>query len=263
MPLPMHGIGNKNERMNKRKLLLLIIILWNFSATAQYNSEGDVASRFRPGTMWFFTGFSPAQPEKLRKYDRLIVDLTYNDWTGDRKPFQVDWSSIGVNTNLMFDIPMSKNNLTSFGVGFCYGFQQYKHNQILEFDSLMSTTQFSKNFLITGNDYRTSFVAHNFSVPVEFRFRTKGWKHFKVHIGGKIGYQASLINKAKIDDNDQKYTVKYKSLPDVNRLMYSAHLRFGLRNWALFGSYNFNTLFKSSESVKLNTFQLGLSISLF
>ncbi len=247
----------------KSKLLLLITALWCFQTSAQYNSEGELASRFRPGSMWYLTGYGPAKPEMLHKYDRLIFDVTYNDWTGDRDPFGVHWSSLGFNTNLMFDIPMTKNNVASFGIGICYGLQYLKHNEVLQLDSTLSYTQFSNTFGINTNDVRTSFVGNNFSVPIEFRFRTKGWKHFKVHIGGKIGYQASLINKAKVDDGTHKYTLKYKSLPDVNRLTYSAHVRIGLRNWALYGSYNFNTLFKSDQSVQLNVFQFGLSISLF
>ena len=52
-------------------------------------------------------------------------------------------------------------------------------------------------------------------------------------------------------------------MADVNKLNYAVHMRFGIRNWALFGSYNLNGLFKSNESVKLNLLQFGLSLSLY
>lgn len=246
----------------KSRLVLVFMLLLTAQVHAQYNSEGNLTSRFRPGFMWFFTGYQPATPEKLRKYDRLIFDVTYNDWMGDRQPFKVHWSSIGFNTNLMFDIPMTSKNLASFGIGFCYGMQQMKHNEIVVIDSTHSYTQFHATAELP-DVMKSSFVGHNFSVPIEFRFRTKGWKHFKVHIGGKIGYQLALTNKVRFDDGEDKYTMRYKSLPDVSRLTYSAHVRIGLRNWALFGSYNFNPLFKSNNSIQLNTFQMGLSVSLF
>ena len=77
----MPGNG-KNILLNMYKLILSIIIcVVSGNAISQYNSEGeDLISRFRPGSMWFYTGLRPATPEKVRKYDRLIFDVTYNDW---------------------------------------------------------------------------------------------------------------------------------------------------------------------------------------
>lgn len=242
--------------------VLLIFLLLALQSTAQYNSEGDIKSRFRPGTFWFFTGFTPARPEKLRKYDRLIFDLTYNDWVGDKKPFKNHWSSIGFNTNLMFDIPMAKRNVVSFGIGFCYGFQVIRHDQDILYSLDSNYTQVSNDLSMASFD-KNSFVGHNFSIPIEFRFRTKGWKHFKVHVGGKIGYQAQFYSKTRYEGEDTKFMIKDKSIPDFNRLTYSAHVRIGIRNWALFGSYNFNPVFSGVQSTKLNMIQLGLSISLF
>lgn len=231
---------------------------------SQYDSEGaNEISRFRPGSMWFYTGLRPATPEKVRKYDRLIFDLTYNDWTGDRDPFNVKWNSIGFNTNLMFDIPIAKKNLVSFGIGAAYGFENFVHNEVVANDTTGNNYTLFSDQLTLSNDWTTSFSAHNFSVPIEFRFRTKGWKHFKVHIGGRVGYRANVIHRSKFDDGEEKYVVRYKTLNDVNHLVYSAHVRIGIRNWALYGSYTFSPLFKSKESIQLYPLQFGLSVSLF
>ena len=72
-----------------------------------------------------------------------------------------------------------------------------------------------------------------------------------------------FVKNAKFDDGTEKYEIRYRSLPDVNHLSYSAHVRIGMRNWALFGSYNFSPLFESNESIELYPIQMGLSISLF
>lgn len=246
-----------------RLTIICFFLLSPLLLIAQYDGEGDnEISRFRPGTMWFMTGFGPAKPEKVRKYDRLIFDITYNDWTGDRDPFNVNWNSIGFNTNWMFDIPLAKKNVVALGIGPSYSLQRFVHNEVVEHDSLNTYTQFSDQ-LDLAQDWQESFHVHEFSLPIELRFRTKGWKHFKFHIGGKIGYRTNIVRRAKFNDGDVKYDLRYRSLPDINHLSYSAHVRIGMRNWALFGSYNFSPLFKSSESVELYPIQMGLSISLF
>lgn len=248
--------------MNKITIILLLVIAPLF-ATAQYDGEGDnEISRFRPGTMWFMTGFRPASPEKVRKYDRLIFDITYNDWMGDRDPFNVKWNSIGFNANWMFDIPLAKKNVVALGIGPSYSLQRLVHNEVLSHDSSFTYTQFSDQFDLPG-EWQEAFNVHEFSLPIELRFRTKGWKHFKFHVGGKIGYRTNIIRRAKFDDGTEKYEIRYRSLPDVNHLSYSAHVRIGMRNWALFGSYNFSPLFESNESIELYPIQMGLSISLF
>lgn len=246
-----------------RTVFIFLCVISPLISVAQFDGEGEnEISRFRPGSMWFMTGFRPAQPEKVRKYDRLIFDITYNDWLGDRDPFNVKWNSIGFNTNWMFDVPLAKKNTVALGIGPSYTLQRFVHDQVLEHDSAYTYTQFSA-LAELSNDWQESFNAHEFSLPIELRFRTKGWKHFKFHVGGKIGYRTNIIRRSKFDDGDVKYDLRYRSLPDVNHLSYSAHFRIGMRNWALYGSYNFSPLFKSSESIELYPIQLGLSISLF
>lgn len=250
--------------MAKKLFSTLFVLLLMKGSYAQYNSEGELISRFRSGGMWYFTGFRPAVPEKVRKYDRLIFDLTYNDWAGDLDPFKNQWRSLGLNTNLMFDIPITKGNTVSFGTGLSHSFFRINSNGYqFGADSLNTHTH-----LYTLNETETAsatrFLGGNsFLVPLEFRFRTKGWKHFKVHIGGKIGYQWDLYTRTIEEGQNGKLIIKNKDLPDVSRLIYSAHVRIGIRNWALFGSYNLNGLFQEDNSPKLHVIQAGLSISLF
>lgn len=246
----------------KIKIIILFVCFVGLDATAQYDSKGDIKSRFRPGFMWFYTGIRPAKDEKVRRYDRLIFDVTYNDWTGDRDPFQNHWGSIGMNTNLMFDIPLAKGNTVSLGVGVAHQLIRIRHDNHLIGDDLSNTTTFLGK---DTNDVFTKsiFGANSFAIPLEIRFRKESWRHFKIHLGGKIGYQVNAYNKYVSKENGRKQISKEIGFPDENKLIYSAHVRLGLRNWALFGSYNFNTLFSNKNSVQLNAIQFGLSISLF
>lgn len=237
-------------------------ILISISSSAQYNSEGaDLISRFKPGAMWFNSGFRPTHSENIHKYDRLIVDLTYNDWNGDLKIFKNKWNSIGFNTSLMFDIPITKGNTMSFGTGLTYSLFRINHDNEFIVDS---TNTYTKYTLLSTPDYKTRVLGGNsISIPLELRFRTKGWKHFKFHIGGKIGYQLNMYSKTIWQGDNGRNKLKSHAFPDVDRLLYSAHFRIGVRNWALFGSYNFNTLFSNAKSTNLNLVQIGVSLSLF
>ncbi|MES2800365.1 MAG: hypothetical protein V4638_10150 [Bacteroidota bacterium] len=248
-------------------LQYLIIFLLSFSSltvAAQYDGEGvDEISRFRPGSLWFYSGLIPFKEGKLRKYDRLMVDLTYNDWMGDLKPFNNQWGSIGVNTSFMWDIPMTEKNTASFGIGLSHSFFRIS-NKYHSF-----TPDASNTFTVHQEGGSTPELKHRYlggnslSVPIEFRFRTKGWKHFKVHIGGKVGYQLDAFAKNVYKDEFGKSVEKYRNFSDVSRLIYSAHLRIGIRNWALFGSYNFNKIFKNDQSPNIHLLQMGLTLSLF
>lgn len=245
---------------------LIILIGFALIATtghSQYDGYGkDEVSRFRAGIMWFYTGLMPAKEGKIRKYDRLIFDLTYNDWVGDVSLFENHWASIGLNTNFMFDIPLVKGNKVALGVGVAHQFTSIRHDSHLNRDFINGTTLLSpKNPL---DIFKKSVLGGNcFAIPIELRFRNESWKHFKFHIGGKIGYQANLYSKNVSMVNGKRDINKTFGFADKSEIMYSAHVRIGLRNWALFASFNFNPIFTNKSSTKLQQAQAGLSISLF
>ena len=233
------------------------------SSFSQYDGKGeDEVSRFRPGAMWFFTGVRPAKPEKQSKYDRLIFDVTYNDWVGEKGLFQNSWLSIGLNTNFMFDVPLAKGNRVALGIGVSHQYTNVRHNNKFIIDNLANTSIYAlKDSLDVFT--KSVFSGNSFSVPIELRFRMASWKHVKLHIGGKLGYQVNTVSKSISSVNGHQEIYKLYGAPDENKFIYSAHVRLGLRNWALYASYNFNPIFANSNRTKLNAFQMGLSISLF
>lgn len=234
----------------------------NLLSFGQYNGEGEVASRYRPGVFWFFTGWKPSKVGNGPKYDRLMFDVTYNDWVGDRPTFKMQGPSMGMNVNWMFDFPIVQKSLVSVAFGPSYGFYHLRHDYPVTYNLNNGLTQLgvAEDVGLFG---KRKFIGHQLSLPFEFRFRTKGWRHFKVHLGGKIGYQFATKDKWKYTHEGEDFVEKININPFVNRLVYSAHVRVGIRNWALFASYNFNRLFKNEDSPELNLMQVGLSISLF
>jgi hypothetical protein len=248
--------------MNKLTLLIGFALMATIGH-AQYDSKGEgETSRFRAGIMWYYNGLKPAKGDRIRKYDRLIFDLTYNDWAGDQSLFKNHWASIGLNTNFMFDIPLSAGNKVALGIGVSHQFFTIRHNNHLVTDYTAGTTIFApKN---PSDVFKNSTLGGNsFSMPLELRFRNEGWKHFKFHIGGKIGYQANVYSKYVSSINGKRDINKTFGFADNAKLIYSAHVRIGFRNWGLYASYNFNKMFTNSSSVQLNQVQAGLSISLF
>ena len=159
--------------MHKFHCIILIFFV-SLNSKAQ-NSKEDLISRYRPGTMWFFTGFRPAKAEKVTKYDRLMFDLTYNSWNGrDRKPFDNNWTSIGFNTSLMFDIPLTKGNTISLGTGLTHSLFRIQHDNLLKVDPTNTFT----NDTLTG-----SMQMHILHMHETFDTLNRVWRKVPTYYG--------------------------------------------------------------------------------
>lgn len=241
--------------------LVAFLSMFHIDAFAQpHNKDSLKYSDFRPGLLWFATGWRPAKPEKLRKYDRLILDITYNQLFTPAPAKQNPWRSIGCNVNTMWDIPMNKGNTASFGIGLAYKFQKASTKGLFYKDTLENTTKYYADSGFTTYK-KTYFGSHTLALPIEFRFRTPKWQHFKVHVGGSIGYrlqtfQKKWIGKTKVHDRNSYF-------PDENGFVYAVHCRIGIRNWALFADYVFAPHFYKKASTQTNNFSFGISLSLF
>ena len=241
--------------------LLPIFLLLSFQGLAQPNGkDSSLVSRHRPGIFWFYTGFRPAKPGKLRKYDRLILDVTYNQLLSSGGGVKANpWRSFGCNVNTMWDVPLNNGNTLSLGIGFAYKYQKTGPKGLFFADSTNSYTHYFPDS--SYSDYRkNTFGNHIIALPVELRFRTRKWEHFKVHLGGSIGYRLQTFQKLW---PEKKHAEKYRDLPDQNRLVYGVHMRIGIRNWALFADYTLAPQFKSSKSDKISALAFGVSLSVF
>jgi hypothetical protein len=259
----MPGIGNKEFIKMRKTFLLITLLAICFSAHLQTETNDVLKSRFKPGVMWNFTGLRPAEAGKAHKYDRLVFDLTYNDWFGDLKTFKNQWSSIGLNTNLLFDISLNPSSSISFGTGIRHSLFRTENLANLFAADPTNTFTMVSNGANVPDVKRRLLCGNSIGIPLELRFRTKNWQHVKLHIGGTISYQMNVYAKSVLSGPDGRQVVKDYNFADVNRLALSAHARIGIRNWALFGSYGINPMFMNRSSAKLQLFQLGLSASLF
>jgi len=118
------------------KLITISFILLSFFSNAQDLETPEGKTQYRPGIFWFLNGFNSPKKGQKRKYDRLMVDVLYNDWVGDVDPFKNSAASIGANFYWMSDIQFSPKSTASFGIGFCYGFWNIRHNNSLSTNSI-------------------------------------------------------------------------------------------------------------------------------
>lgn len=250
----------------KSKVIVLILI-GVFSGQqlsfGQYlEREVGLKSRFRPGIMWFFNGGRPYDAKMLRKYDRFIVDVVYNDWFGDRKSFSGPWYSIGVNTQLMFDVVLRESNTVSFGWGIGWSHVNNISSELLERDFVNNATYLT-SFPSGDEPSHYKFVANYLEIPLELRFRSAGYNHFKFMMGAKIGVQLNAYDQYREQESGTTIRMREYGFADNSLLRYGAIARMGFRNYAIFGELFFSNLFSNRESAQLLPFSLGVSISLF
>ena len=249
--------------MRNISLSLLVCILFSSFADAQ-KPDSNLISRFKPGFMWFYGGIRPSKLVDARKYDRLIVDVVYNDWYNKNLSlFKNHWSSIGFNVQTIFDIPFNANNTFGIGIGLGYGRTRIESNNLLNYIDSSQTTILSPIPINAGIE-KSVFTSNKIFIPLELRFRTKGWRHLKLHLGGRVGYQflaqSHLFSKTNEGLEIEQITSGFK---DFSPFFMSVHARMGIRNWALVASYNLSPYFNNRQSTQLNGLEVGLSISVF
>lgn len=240
----------------KVKLVGLLILLAISGSVFSQKRDSLIATKIRPGLFWFFTGLKPSPGIWLPRYDRFMVDIKYNDLVhpDNLKLFNTNWKSIGFNTQFVFDIPMNKHNTAGFGIGFGYQFSKFIHNK-----AVASFSEKNYDFKDTSYFDKSILRTHAFFIPVEFRFRTKGWQHFKVHLGSNIGYrygnnkvyQASTVTKTRTG-----------KMSNFQWLYLDVHARIGIRNWALLVSADMFPIFQKTPA-KTIPISLGFTVSLF
>ena len=247
--------------MKRFKALLCLLVA--LPSLAQYDGkEPDVASRYRPGIMWFNTGWRPAGKNSAPKYDRLMVDLSYNDWVSDTVGlFNVKPNSIGFNIHGMWDIPLTAGNSVGLGIGLSYRYQRVSYDGVLYRDSANRSTNwklFEKSNM--GPD-RSIFGSHAFAIPLEIRSRVPKWKQVKLHVGAHVGYRIQMYTKTWY--KAEQVVIKDRFFFDKDPFFYGVHARFGIRNWALFADYSLTKQFKSDKSTGLQPIAFGITFSFF
>lgn len=263
MPWQMLGAGNKTDK-KMHKVLLLLLVSAGFSFGQESAYEDSLVSRFRPGVMWFNTGLRPAKPEKVRKYDRWMIGIHYNQLLGTNPVMAKNPAgSLGFHTQWVPEIALTKHNTVSIGVGLGYSFQRSRVDGLFVHANQQTNFQSFTNQPV-GNVVRATFRSHHVFIPVELRLRTKGWKHVKFHVGGQVGWQfgANMRTVSLKDANGMTTITESKGYSDYTPLHAAVVARVGIRNWAVGCVYHVQPVFTQAPN-KLHLLELQLSLSLF
>jgi len=240
-----------------KHLLGLLFIINCFVSFSQ--PDENIRPGTRPGILWYFNGWRDIPTAENRKYDRLILDIGVSSAVRNGSlltdiPLR---PSFGV--NFMFDVKNEKRKRLSFGWGLGYAFQQVNTISFLSpnanhvlLNPANTTWQFDKSALNINRFY----------VPLELRFSSKGWKHLKFILGVNVGFQTAPKKAFYRKENGQNLSL-LENIQEFNRWTYGVHFRFGTKSVALYGSYQFSNLFRSSQNTTFHPFQIGLSISLY
>lgn len=239
------------------KTSFILILLFPFILFGQKEYDTEIEPKSRPGIFYYLTWKTSNKP-KPRKYDRVIFDIYYSGALSPQNITNPSAVNVGLSTNFMNEFALNKKNTVSIGTGI--GLSTTKVN--LSSNLLLGPNHTIQCFPSTNSDYqKNSLNGFNVNIPIEFRFKSKGWSHYKIHIGGRVGYQMRLREKYFYEDKERNYLTSLKS--GAQNITYSIHTRVGIRNYSIYASYHLNPLFKQLESPKINWFQIGCSISLF
>ena len=236
------------------------IALFIFPILLNAQQDENLVSRERPGLFWFFNGNRPINDADYRKYDRCIVEVTYNTWIGDINPFENKWNSIGYHFSINKDIQLKSKERVTFGLGFGYSYLNHNLDRVFfntQHESVDTEYPSPNDSLIFSK-----LSIHQFYVPFELRLKSLGWRHVKLILGTRLGVQPAIFSKTKYwEDENEKYFEN--KMQDMRWFYTSVYCRLGIRNWSLIGIFHPLRLFPSEQSVRLMPFQFGVSLSLF
>ena len=206
-----------------------------------------------------------------RTGDHLMVQLSSDRWTGapDSINSRIKGLARGANVYLMLDqrFKTSPQWSVAFGLGVSTSNIYFK-NMVVGINAKTNKFPFSK--VDSVNHFKkyklnTAFI----EVPLELRFTLdpiNESKSIKAAIGVKVGTLLSVHTKGKtlLDKNGtviNTYTAKETGKGYFNSTRLSGTARVGYGNFSLFGSYQFNNIFKDGVAADIKLFQVGLNFS--
>jgi len=194
--------------------------------------------------------------------DFLVISLTYDGWAS--KPDSVGTGfNRGFNIAFMYDFPISKTKMSlAAGLGIGTSGVMLPDHELNMDDGTTDVPRFSAT-----DDYSKYKVATTYlELPLELRYRSvpdNANKGFKAALGVKIGNLVNAHTKARSNLGGAKHTVKEANKRFFNSWRYAATARIGYGNFALYGSYTLNGLFKDNGSslADIRPFSIGIAIS--
>jgi hypothetical protein len=206
-----------------------------------------------------------------RTGDHLMLQLTNDHWTGvpDSIKSRMNGFARGANIYVMLDqrFKSSPNWSVAFGLGVGTSNMYFK-NMIVDIKSKTNTLPF-RNVDSVNHFKKYKLTTAFLEIPLELRFTAdpaNESKSIKVALGVKVGTLLNAHTKGKnlLDKNGaaiNSYTAKETGKGFFNTTRLAGTARIGYGNFSLFGSYQFNNIFKDGVAADMRLFQIGLNFS--
>lgn len=238
------------------RLIIPILFFFGYIANAQVKeSKSDSSSRSSSKKI---DSEYDLKNYKSDPNDRLILEINHTGWLGLSTDItQANTKCIGFNFALMFDKPIGRS---PFSIG--YGIGMFSHNFHSNADFVYHLDSTNKHVTTFLEPYKREVSLNRYAqkiieIPIEFRFRTKTDRQFKIHVGGKIGYVVNDFRSVK--DKDGK--VRTYDVKNINPLRYGINFRIGFEHLAITASYYFTQIFKPGEGPGgVTPYSVGLAI---
>ncbi|MBK9285627.1 MAG: outer membrane beta-barrel protein [Sphingobacteriaceae bacterium] len=190
--------------------------------------------------------------------DRMLIEILHTGYTG--LPANIQQSSIksiGVNFSLMFDKPIGKS---AFSFGYGLGIFSHNFHSNAEFVYITDSTVKNTGTRLEPIQRETKlnrYAQKILEMPIEFRFRTKTDRQFKIHVGFRVGYM--LNDFRSVQDKDGKFRT-YR-IKNINPVRYGATFRIGFQQFAFSASYYFSELFQDNKGPQgILPYSIGIAI---
>jgi Outer membrane protein beta-barrel domain len=206
-----------------------------------------------------------------RTGDHLMLQLTSDYWIGtpDSVDRRINGFARGVNVYVMLDqrFKSAPKWSVAFGVGVGNSNMYFKNTVV---DIKAKTNKLPFNNVDSINHFKKYKVATTFlEIPLELRFTAdpvNEMKSIKFAVGVKVGTLLNVHTKGKtlLDKNGatvNSYSAKETGKGYFNSTRLAATARIGYGNFSLFGSYQFNNIFKDGVAADVKLVQIGLNFS--
>ena len=202
---------------------------------------------------------SKAMGAAMHSRDFLVIEFGYVGLTGTGASNINTKFNRTFNIALMYDIPLQKSNF-SLAAGLGIGSDNYIFN-----NQRLDITNTSGPSLLNTDTYKKSKLSTTYlEIPLELRFRQvpdNANKGFKAAIGIKAGTLLNAHTRTVSNVDGFKVVEKENSNHWFTNLRYVGTARIGYGNFALFGTYALNNLFKDNSTYAVSSYSFGISIS--
>lgn len=206
-----------------------------------------------------------------RTGDHLMLQLTSDHWTGAPDSIKNRMTGIARGANVYVMLDQRFKGSPQFSVAFGLGVgtsNMYFKNTVVDIKSRTNKLPF-RNVDSVDHFKKYKLTTAFLEIPLELRYTfdpANESKSIKAALGVKVGTLLNVHTKGKnlLDKNGvaiNSYTAKETGKGFFNSTRLAATARIGYGNFSLFGSYQFNNIFKDGVAADIKLFQVGLAFS--